>query len=183
MKEERNDIKLIYFIINKLKLSYMQNEIIDIAFIGYTKAVNTYKKENSAFGNYVYTCIKNEIYKYFKSLEYDIRKANVNCKSLNEKIIDKNDEIIDFIKDDFDLETTIDKKILIEEINRIAKEILTERQYAVFELYFLKNFKDVEIANILGVTRTRIRQLRLEKLKKLKNNKRIQRMKEEQWKQ
>ena len=180
MKEERNDIKLIYFIINKLKLSYMQDEIIDIAFIGYTKAVNTYKKENSAFGNYVYTCIKNEINKYFKSLEYDVRKVNVNCKSLNEKELGRNEELIETIKDSFNLENEITKKILIEEINRIAKESLTERQYAVFELYFLKDFKDVEIANILGVTRTRIAQLKLEVLKKLKNNKRIQRMKEDQ---
>ena len=180
--KERDDIKLIYFTINKLRLGYMQDEIIDVAYIGYTRALNTYNEEKGSFSTYAYTCIKNEIGHYLAMKNNDVRKANNDVLSLN-YVADDNDndnELIDLIKDDYDLESNTTNKILVEEICKVAKEVLTDKQYKVFNLCYVIGYKDYETAKILGVSRERIRQIKISLLTRLKRNKRIQRLKEDQ---
>lgn len=179
INNDRDDFKLIYYTINKLRLSYMKDEIIDIAFIGYTKALNSYKEENSAFSTYAYTCIKNEIGHYLKMKDYNTRKANYDCISLNQKLSDSDYEYIEFIEDDFDLEKSIIDKITVEKLIEIAKEILTDKQYQVFYLCYVNGYKDVEAAKILRVSRERIGQSKRSMIRRLRRNIKIQKLKEE----
>lgn len=179
INEERNDLGLIYHAINKMKLGYMEDEIIDIAFIGYTRALNTYKEEYCAFSTYVYACIKNEIGHFLTMKNYDVRKANYDSLSLN-YVIKDDGELMDFIVDDYNLEESTINKIMVEKITEIAKEILTVRQYQVFNLSYLLGYKNVEVAKILGVSGERVRCIKKDLLNRLKRNKKIQKLKEDQ---
>lgn len=175
---ERDDTNLIYFIINKLGLSYMQEEIIDVAYIGYTRALNSYTEDKGAFSTLAYTCIKNEILRYLKQSEMNVRKANFGCLSLNVICNEQEDEHIDIIKDDFDLEKFATDKMLFEKVLETAKKILNEKQYDVLIWYYMWDYTDNEIAKSMNVSVKRVNQIRHTALKKLQINKTIAKIKE-----
>lgn len=177
---KKDDIKLIYYVIKKMGLLYMQDEIIDVAYIGYTKALKGYKKENSAFSTFAFKCIKNEILRYLLTENREKRRTNTSAISLNSKVNEHTeDEFIEFIPDDFDLEETIETKIIVENIKNKAKTILTERQYKIFEMRFVDELTLEEIATKTNMTRSNCGQIVKRILDKLKKDKYIQKLKED----
>ncbi len=72
------------------------------------------------------------------------------------------------IKDDFDYEEVILRKILTEDIKIIMKSILTEKEYNVLILRTEKCCSLDEVGKIYGVGRERIRQIEAKALRKIR---------------
>lgn len=165
---ERDDLALIHFTINKMKLRYMEDEIIDEAYIGYVKALNSYSEEKGAFSTYACTCIRNEIATYFFRMNYPKRRANINCASLDTEIGENGTPLIEFVQDNFNLEEEMEKKVLVEQILDIAQKDLSEREYKVFISYYLKGYTNKKIGEMMNVTASMITHIRNVAIKKIR---------------
>lgn len=172
-------IKLIHYTLNKLNLSYMEDELIDIAYIGCSKAINTFKDDKGSFSNYLFSCIKNEISHYFYMSNFDKRKANFNTLSLNYPILGSYDELIDLIPDNYNLENNVDSKIICDYINKIAKKILTKSQFEVYELIYIHQYNVTETAKKLNKTKTCVGWLRKKAIAKLLKDKKVKELKKD----
>lgn len=160
------NLNLIYFVINDMKLTYLKDEIIDIGYIGYTKALNTYDKEKGTFSNYAYECIKNEISKHLSAINRLKRKCNTI--SLNTKMIDSEDELMDFVADDFNLEQVVIERATFEEIRDIAKEKFSSGKYLIFELLFVDGYTISQLSEMFGLNKKYFWRKQNEMIKALK---------------
>lgn len=97
------------------------------------------------------------------SIEKDIIDILINLEEylpINNKfkiyklIKDKNHKFVDDII--YNIEDNIINKVLKDELYDILKNILTEKQYVCFSLYYINNYKQEKIAKLLNVSHTTI---------------------------
>jgi RNA polymerase primary sigma factor len=97
------------------------------------------------------------------------------CGSLNDKINEDGDEVLDVIADDSfgrPDEDTYNDEVLKNEINT-TMSILSERERKIIEMYFGMDGSPMTLEQIgseYGLTKERIRQIKEKSLRKLKNN-------------
>lgn len=97
------------------------------------------------------------------------------CSSLNEKINEDGDEILDLISDDSAIRPDTDvygDEILKSEIEKTLSA-LTERERSIVNMYFGIDGQPMTLEQIgseFGLTKERIRQIKEKSLRKLKNN-------------
>ena len=133
---------MMYYLLKKYGLLNKQDDFIDLCYIGYTKALNTFNnKKNVTFTTYVYKCMENE-------LKQEIRKQNMKKR--------KRDEIsLDYILQDgkntynfiSDIDSTEEAYLKLESNKNIRKTIekleKEERIYLI-EIY-INNMTKFEI--------------------------------------
>lgn len=160
-----DNFNLIYAFIQKYGVDYKYDEIIDLLYIGYTKALNTYDSSKGKFSTYAYSCMSGICsgYDYMYNRRAK-RSKDIKVVSLNTPVGEQKDnELWEFIKDpNVDIETEVEFKLLLEDIYN-SKELLPDSDQYLFECYFEKNFTMERIAKSLGVSKERIRQ-RINKL-------------------
>lgn len=160
------NLNLVDYVIYDMNLNYLKDEIIDIGYIGYTKALNTYTEEKGTFVNYACTCIKNEILRYL--IRMNRKKRIKNTISLNTAPPESDVELINYVPDEFDLEETVTRKIMFEEIRDIAKKNLSGGKYLMFELFYVDGYEPTQLSKMFGVNSEYFRRKRREIVKKLK---------------
>lgn len=153
---------------NKFYLRIPRNIYDEV--ISFNKRVNELENEH---------CRKLTILEISKMLNMSIDKVTTYLKyhqsfiSVDNKVNDDNDtELIDFICDDYDMEGSVCNSQLKEDI-KILFSVLSEKEIYVIKLrngltksgkcYTLK-----EIADSLGITRERVRQIEFKSLKKMR---------------
>lgn len=73
---------MMYYLLKKYGLLSKQDDYIDLCYIGYTKALNTFNdKKNVTFTTYAYKCMENE-------LKQEIRKQNMKKRKREELSLD-----------------------------------------------------------------------------------------------
>ena len=73
---------MMYYLLKKHGLLSKQDDYIDLCYIGYTKALNTFNnKKNVTFTTYVYKCMENE-------LKQELRKQNMKKRKREELSLD-----------------------------------------------------------------------------------------------
>lgn len=82
----RNDIGLIYLVINKMHLNRFQDEILDLGFIGLARGYKAYDENKGALSTFLCACIRSEFLKWLADKKKkDERGSEV---SLNQEVAD-----------------------------------------------------------------------------------------------
>lgn len=164
--------KMINFVIKKMNLTVIRDEIFDVGMIGFVQGIKTFdEKKEIKYSTYLTKCIKNEIMKY---LNYKNReKRNAEIVSLNSIIgEEKNTELQDLIGYEIDYNKDIYLEELQKKIMKYTKENLTILQEEVLKfLYGLDGFPELnytQIAKIYNTTRQNIYDIHKRILKNLR---------------
>lgn len=118
---------LIYYVMKRLGVYHLKNELYDVGAIGLIKGINSYNANLSQPTTYLYRCIANEIMMTF-------RKKQLDTVSLYTEI-DENLTLEDYLPSDYNLEYEVEKQIVINNIYHNLK-YLTEMERDVVTSYF-----------------------------------------------
>lgn len=118
---------LIYYVLKKLGVYHLREELYDVGAIGLIKGINNYNSSLSQPTTYLYRCIANEIMMTF-------RKKQLDTISLYTEI-DENLTLEDYLPSDYDLEHEAEKQMTINNIYENLK-YLTEVERNVVMHYF-----------------------------------------------
>ncbi len=140
------------------------DDLISIGAIGLIKAVATFKPGNGAtLSTYASRCIENEILMCLRASQK--RKNDVSLHDAVGKDVEGNEiSYLDVLGTEPDAVTDeVDRRISLERVARLIREILPERERTVLELrYGLLDGKQrpqYEIAAILGISRSYVSRL------------------------
>lgn len=143
-----DNIKLVYFVLNKYYPTYVNDEdIIQTGMIGLCRAADKYDCDKGTFSTYAVPAIQNEIRKEFRNRQ---REDKLNAISLDFPII--ND-------DGKELTTLLDTVIGQEDVGFVDVEgyykTLTQVEKTYFDL-LREGYKPKEVAEILGCTKQNV---------------------------
>lgn len=168
--EEQNiliekNIPLVHYCIKRYFNKYMFDE--DVASCGklaLVKAGRTFDSDkNIKFSTYAIQCIKNEINMYFR---HENKYSNI--MSLNMTYENNNDddeiEFIDLIADTKSCFSQIENTDLILSF----KNILTDKAYTYFVLYYIQGLTQIEIAEKFNISRSSVCKSLYESREKIK---------------
>lgn len=166
----KDNFNLIYTFLDSHHIRYREDEIIDILYIGYCKALNIYDKEKGEFSTIAFSCMKNEYLAYRRYLKRLLRDENVAVVSLNSPVGENGDEeLADFVADDnVNVEEKIQNKILFEYLEVMLPKILTRWQRTVFEEHYKNNMSIDDIAKKYGKTKQVISLIKKKAILKLR---------------
>lgn len=118
---------LIYYVLKKLGVYHLKDELYDAGAIGLIKGINSYNANLSQPTTYLYRCIANEVMMTF-------RKKQLDTVSIYTEI-DENLTLEDYLPSDYNLEYEVEKQIIINNIYHNLK-YLTEMERDVVTSYF-----------------------------------------------
>ena len=159
---------LIYYVLKRLGVYHLKNELYDVGAIGLMKGINSYNSNLSQPTTYLYRCIANEIMMTF-------RKKQLDTVSLYTEI-DENITLEDYLSSDYDLEYEVEKQMAInsiyENLNHLT-EIERDILMSCFGVFgkekmtqkFLSERYNTSQANI-----SRIKNRAIKKLRKMMEN-------------
>ncbi|ABP66510.1 RNA polymerase, sigma 28 subunit, FliA/WhiG family [Caldicellulosiruptor saccharolyticus DSM 8903] len=172
---EKN-LRLVAHIAKKYTLSFpnLTDDIISVGTIGLIKAIETYSQEkNTRLSTYAAKCIENEILMYLRQNKKFLSQISLENPIGSDK--DGNEiTLIDVLQSDQDdIDDQVNVKIQIKNLLRKLDKILKGREKHIIELrYGLKNGKErtqMEVANLLGISRSYVSRIEKKALKKLYN--------------
>lgn len=150
--KDRDDTGLIYLVLSKMNLMKEACELVDIGYIGLVNGYRTYDKNKGALSNYLVTCIKHEILKFFI---YQKAKKRQGITISLSTIINGNAELQDIIPDLNALD--VDKKIFydilydcIDSLKPVYKDIIYK--------YYIQEIPSQQIARMYNVSTKNILQ-------------------------
>lgn len=167
------------------------DDLVQTGVIGLIKAIDNFKQEKAQFSTYAYIRIRGEILDYLRSIQIvpktekdrittEYAEANVEIPLSNfalvvslDKVISDEEEGISFI-DTFASKSNTPEddyvtKDLIERINEYMKTEFSETERKVIHMLFFEEKESKEISESLGISVSRISQIKsyvIEKLKK-----------------
>jgi len=160
-------------------------ELVNTGVIGLMKAIEKYDQTKAKFSTYAYIKIRGEILDYLRSLDFLPRRVREKVKSGELELL--KDEIVSFIsleellfpgadrltvKDTISsLEPTPEEELLEKEAKeRLAEALkkLPEREQLILQLIFVEELDLKSISEILGISVSRVSQLKTSAIKKLK---------------
>jgi RNA polymerase sigma factor for flagellar operon FliA len=162
------------------------DELVNTGVIGLIKAVENYNEKKSSFSTYAYIKIRGEILDYLRKL--DPLPRNVRSKIKKSDWNGIKDEVSFFISierelfngsDTLKIKDTLVSSVINPETDLIKKELtallsraieeLSEREQLVLQLLFVEELDLKSVAEVLGVTVSRVSQIKAGALKKLKD--------------
>lgn len=157
-----HNMRLVAHIVKKYSSTSEADDLISAGSIGLIKALNSYNLEKGAsLSTYASRCIENEILMLLRS-----NKKHIVVDSLDEALgsdTDDNDiSLMDTIpeKDEDDVFFKVNNSMLMETIDKIMKQKLSEREYFVVKYrYGLNNspaYTQREVADMLKISRSYI---------------------------
>lgn len=135
--------KMMYFLLGKYKLLNQKDNYIDLCYIGYTKAINTYKEDKkTSFSSYAYSCMENE-------LKMELRKNKMKKRQREELsldyILDDQNNVYALVSSKYCLEEECIKNESEKNIRK-AISILNEEEKCLIEEVYINNLNKNEIA-------------------------------------
>lgn len=156
-----NNLRLIDFMIFKMKLGNKFDEYYDIGLNALTKAGDTFdESKGNKFSGYACICIKNEILKQIELEKANKRQSNIDTISFNSAIFcdDNNNPItlLDLYDDGTNLEEEIIKQEKIDLLKAIIDILEPNDRFMMlhyFELWGNEKMTQVEIAKKLNLNK------------------------------
>lgn len=161
------------------------DELVNTGVIGLIKAIDRYDSNRAKFSTYAYIKIRGEILDYLRRLDFLPRSAREKLK--NNEISEVKDEVVAFLSLEERLfgnsERYALKDLLVSDepdpedllLRREAKENLasaisrlSEKEQLVLQLIFVEELDLKSISEILGVSVSRVSQIKSGAIKKLK---------------
>lgn len=166
----KDNIGLVYSFMDTYHIRYRQEEIVDILYVGFTKALNIYDSVKGEFSTVAYACMEHEYFAYCTYLKRVGRYNGMSEVSLNTPIGTEDDgELGDFIADKtVDVESEAMHKIFMECIEVASKKTLTAREQLILRALYDDSITLDSIAQKYGVTKQAIGQQRDRVIGKLK---------------
>ncbi len=161
------------------------DELVNTGVIGLIKAIEKYDSNRAKFSTYAYIKIRGEILDYLRKLDFlprnvrekikngetsELREEIATLISIEEKLFGNSERY--FVKDtlvsDF---PDPEEQVLREEAKRVLSSAisqLSEKEQLVLQLIFVEELDLKSIGEILGVSVSRVSQIKTGALKKLK---------------
>ncbi len=168
-----HNLRLVAHIVKKYNTAGEADDLISVGTIGLIKAINTYElNKGTQLSTYAARCIENEILMLIR-----LNKKHNSVYSLDESLgqdKDGNDVTLqDVLGNDVDeLSNEVETKILSEELLKILKQTLTEREFKIicmrFGLYNTIPLTQLEVAKKLGISRSYISRIETKVLKDIR---------------
>ena len=159
---------IMYAVLKKYKLYHKRDDYIDLCYIGYTKAVNTFDEAKGSLKNYIYNCVENEILS-------ELRKQNAQKRQREEcsydlEIDNNGHTYIDLIADDVDLERDMIAKETSRELSEAIGQLEKEERFIISHLFELneQNYSPNKICKLLNITTEQMEAIKYTALAKLK---------------
>ena len=157
-----HNMRLVAHIVKKYSSTAEADDLISAGSIGLIKALNSYNIEKGAgLSTYAARCIENEILMLLRA-----NKKHIAVDSLNETLGSDSDDndvsLMDTIpeKDEDDLFANVNNSMLMETIDKIMRQKLTEREYFVVKYRYGLNhspaYTQREVAEMLDISRSYI---------------------------
>ena len=170
-----HNMRLVAHIVKKYSSTQEADDLISVGCIGLIKAINSFEAEKGAtLSTYAARCIENEILMLMRA-----NKKHQAVDSLDESVgLDKDDNDVTLLEtipedDPERVFNTVNNTILLEEINKIMKEELSEREYYVitnrYGLNGMPAYTQREVADMLNISRSYISRIEKKALNVLKN--------------
>lgn len=175
----KENINIIYYVVKNFSNSVLDDdEKISAAFLGYAKALDTYRTDkDTKFSTYAVNCVRNEV-SYASKKE---KRHRMNNESMSKVIsVDKNGnnlQLEDILLDVEDEQNQgLESQLMTSEKNEKIKEIiyahLNDRERYVlfhrFELYGYKSKTQSELASEMEMSQANISKIEKSVLKKLR---------------
>lgn len=127
-----------YAVLKKYGLYDKREDYIDICYIGYTKALNSYDESKGTLRNYIYNCVENaiisELYKE-KALKRKHEEISIDF------VYDQyGHDFNDLIPSNVDIEKEIVDTEQKEMLNKAIKKLSKEEQYIIQNLFNINGF-------------------------------------------
>ena len=161
------------------------NELVNTGVIGLIKAIDNYDSHKARFSTYAYIKIRGEILDYLRKLDFLPR--NVREKLKNGEISEIKNEAAVLVSieeklfgnsERYTLKDTLasdnpepEDSLLIKEVKELLAEgisKLSEKEQLVLQLVFLEELDLKSISGILGISVSRVSQIKTGALKKLR---------------
>ena len=159
---------IMYYVLKKYGLYSKRDNYIDLCYIGYTKAVNSYDSAKGSLKNYIYNCVENELLGELRK-EKAQKRQREEC-SYDIEADDSGHTYIELIADDIDLE----RDLICEETNRelceAVKRLPKSERFIISHLFELNeyNYTPNKICKVLGITTDQMEVIKDTALAKLK---------------
>jgi RNA polymerase sigma factor for flagellar operon FliA len=160
-------------------------ELVNTGVIGLIKAIEKYDQKKAKFSTYAYIKIRGEILDYLRKLDFLPRSVREKVK--NGEIGDLKEEIVSFISieeklfsdsDRFTVKDTLaadcptpEEELLLKDAKeRLAEAIkkLSDKEQLVLQLIFVEELDLKSIGEILGISVSRVSQIKTAAIKKLR---------------
>ena len=161
-------------------------ELVNTGVIGLIKAIDRYDENKAKFSTYAYIKIRGEILDYLRKLDFLPRNVREKVKngeldalkeeiaafvSLEEKLFENSDRFT--VKDILSSsERSPEEEVILAELRqRLAEAIskLPEKEQLVLQLVFVEELDLKSISEVLGISVSRVSQIKSAALKKLKD--------------
>ena len=157
-----HNMRLVAHVCKKYNGAAEADDLLSVGSLGLIKGIDSYKQDKgSQLSTYVSRCIENEILMLLRA-----NKKHKICVSIEEPIgVDKDGQemsLYDIVpqKEEQDPDFIVERKVLIEEINKFMKKSLSEREYKIICLRYGINDgierTQQEVADILQISRSYI---------------------------
>lgn len=168
-KIEKNERLVYYFIklLGKTKQDKEYEELVAIGKEGLTKAAITFKETKGSFASYAITCIRNEIFMYFRNNKKHMNDISMNTPIsidkdggeilLEEAIEDKSSNFVERVHDRYDVVQAIS----------VLLNCLKEREKIIM-LYRIGGISQKEIGAIKGISRSYVSKIEKKAIKEIK---------------
>ncbi|WP_163328086.1 sigma-70 family RNA polymerase sigma factor [Desulfurobacterium thermolithotrophum] len=184
------NLPLVKKIANKIYRRLPENavefeELVNTGVIGLIKALDNYDETKAKFSTYAYIKIRGEILDYLRKLDFLSRSAREKIKNA-EHYQDLKEEIISFVSLEENLFTSSDKVkikdilssdsktpeeevILKEAKERLVNALkrLSEKEQFILQLIFVEELDLKTISEIIGISISRVSQIKGAAIKKL----------------
>lgn len=170
---ERN-LRLVAHIMKKYyACSADQEDLISIGTIGLIKGITTFDGSKGArLATYAAKCAENEILMYFRA-----QKKSAQDVSLSDYLESGNDgtalSLMDVVADDCDLLEQVATRESVDQLQKVIRNCLSEQERQVITLrYGLsggKSYRQREVAELTGISRSYVSRIEKRALHKLKN--------------
>ncbi len=160
-------------------------ELVNTGVIGLIKAIDRYDEKRAKFSTYAYIKIRGEILDYLRKLDFlprsvrgkikkgeveDLKEEIASFISIEEKLFSESDRFT--IKDTLvSSNPTPEEELILNDMkSRLADAIsrLSDREKLILQLIFVEELDLKSISEILGISVSRVSQIKTAALKKLK---------------
>ncbi len=170
-----HNLRLVSHIVKKYSGAEDADDLISVGSIGLIKAIDSFNSsKGTLLSTYASRCIENEILMLLRS-----NKKHMRTQSLEEALICDKDgnevTLMDIIPESEEKQTdnVVNAQILTDDIDKMMKQVLDEREYQVISYRYGLNNKPAlpqrEVALILGLSRSYISRIEKKALELLKD--------------
>lgn len=185
-KEERDqfakdNFNLIYTFIDTYHLRPREDELIDILYIAYTKAIDIYDPKKGTFATIAFEYMKREFFRQlylekmpkrdshnFKFVPLDSTLTTDGDTLVSEVIADPGVDVEDDVINNIYSKDTFANVVDAVNNGKVGKKsLLTKGQQRVFHLRFIEGHPRKEVAEIMGVSKQRVADLESNMIRRL----------------